>query len=264
MNSPGRRRITVVLLDKPQSRELLSLGATIASLLQVEIEAVFVEDDALYRLTGLPFLRELRVDSRNEARLDPARLTQEWRAIAKQARKALEDSAKRAGLSWSFRVWRGEYDSDLKQLASDSELLLMGSQGIHAARRFSIHSRQTTPVSQPLKLGVILDTGISRQKLLKTITELLQKPEIRLILFLFPDGDPSWERALQSYLTEHDPDNHITVVPLTDSKPATLATQLKRAACDLLMISEQSSLLQGPTIRRLLEGLPYPTVLVRQ
>ncbi|MES9823571.1 MAG: hypothetical protein ABW127_03995 [Candidatus Thiodiazotropha endolucinida] len=264
MNSPARRRITVVLLDKPQSKELLSLGATIASLLQAEIEGVFVEDDALFRLTGLPFLRELRIDSRNEARLDPTRLIQEWRAIAKHAREDLEESARRAGLNWSFRVWRGEYDSDLQQLATDSEMLLMGSQGTLTSRRLSTQPRQVSSASKPLKLGAILDVDMASQKLLETITELGKSPSIALTLFLTPDEEKPQEAALQSYLSQRDQHQHINVVYLNDLEPTALAKQLKSSACDLLMISEQSPLLQGPTIKRILESLPYPTVVVRK
>jgi AraC-like DNA-binding protein len=263
MTPQNRRRITVVLLDRPQSRELLSLGATIAALLQAEIEGVFVEDDALFRLTGLPFLRELRLDSRHEVRLDPARLAQEWRAIAKQAREALEESATRAGLNWSFRVWRGEYDSDLKHLASDSEMLLMCSQGSLSSRRLSRQSRQDSTASAPLRLGVVLDAGMARQKLLEMITELGQKPEIALTLFLPDEEMPSGETP-QSYLARHDPNRHIAVVYINDLEPATLARQLKQSACDLLMLSEQSTLLQGPTIKRILERLLYPTVVIRE
>jgi hypothetical protein len=254
----------VVLLDKPQSRELLSLGATIASLLQAEIEGVFVEDDRLFQLTGLPFLRELRLESRNEARLDSARLTREWRAIAKQAREVLEDSATRAGLSWSFRVWRGEYDSDLEQLATNSELLLMGSRVALSARRLSTQTRASSATMKTLKLGVILDSGMVEKKLLDTINELGQKPQIKLIVFLPPDEQVTVDETLRIYLSQHDPEQRITLIHLTDRDPINLAKQLKHSACDLLMISEQSSLLMGPSVKRILEGLPYPTVVVRK
>jgi hypothetical protein len=253
----------VILLDKPQSRELLSLGATIASLLQAEIEGVFVEDDRLFRLTGLPFLRELRLESRNEARLDPTRLMREWRAIAKQARDTLEDSATRAGLSWSFRVWRGEYDSDLKQLATNSELLLMASQDALSTRRLSTQAKPSSTATKPLKLGVILDSGMVEQKLLDTITELGQKPDIELILFLPPDEQITTDETLRLYLSQHDPEKKITLIRLADKASSSLAKQLKVSACDLLMISEQSSLLAEPTLNRILEALPYPTVVVR-
>jgi hypothetical protein len=254
----------VILLDKPQSRELLSLGATIASLLQAEIEGVFVEDDRLIRLTGLPFLRELRLESRNEVRLDPARLIREWRAIAKQAREVLEDFATRAGLSWSFRVWRGEYDSDLEQFATNSELLLMGSQDALSTHRLSAKARPSSTTTKPLRLGAIFDSGMVEKKLLDTITELGQKSDIELILFLPADEQITADETLQTYLSQHDPEEKITLIRLSDKEPTSLAKQLKAAACDLLMISEQSSLLAGPTLKRILEGLPYPTVVVRK
>lgn len=264
MTPPGRRRITVVLLDKPQSRELVSLGATIASLLQAEIEGVFVEDDRLFRLTGFPFLRELRLESRNEARLDPARLIREWRAIAKQAREALEDSATRAGLNWSFRVWRGEYDSDLEQLATNSELLLMGSQGTLSARRLWTRPKASSKTAKTLKLGVILDSGMVEKKLLDTIAELGQKPEIECCLFLPPGDETAAEERLREYLAQHDPEQQITLNHLTDMAPLKMVKQLKESACDLLMIGEQSLLLLGPSLKHILEGLPYPTVVVRK
>ena len=52
MNAGPTRRLTVVLHDKPQSQRLLDLGARIASQLQAELEGVFVEGAALFRLTG--------------------------------------------------------------------------------------------------------------------------------------------------------------------------------------------------------------------
>jgi hypothetical protein len=145
----------------------------------------------------------------------------------------------------------------------DSEMLLMSGQGALSTRRMSSYYRAAPVASQPLKLGVILDRGMTERKLLDTITELGQKPEIELILFAPPDdGDPS-EEGLQEHLSRHDPDKQINLVKLTDKEPANLAKQLKRSACDLLMISERSSLLRRPTIKQVLEDLPYPTVVVR-
>ncbi|MEW8585089.1 MAG: hypothetical protein AB2531_04940, partial [Candidatus Thiodiazotropha sp.] len=65
------------------------------------------------------------------------------------------------------------------------------------------------------------------------------------------------------YLLQQDPKQLITLVHITDKEPLKLAKQLKASACDLLMISEQSSLLQGQTIKQILQHLPYPTVIVR-
>lgn len=264
MNAHPRRRITVVLHDKPQSQHLLELGASIAALLQAEIEGIFVEDDALFRLTGLPFLRELKRDSHAEERLDATRLLQEWRALAKSAQQALENSANAAGLSWSFRVWRGDFDSGMKDLAVESEMLLLGRLGNLATSRLPARRQSTRKAERPLKIGVILDDGKEAEHLLDAICELARKPGIQLILFLMPEAAEETARALEERLREIDPQHHNITVRLTERTPAVVAARLKAAACDLLMISEGSDLLRGQTMVQRLKGLPYPVVVVRQ
>lgn len=263
MNSRSRRRVTVVLHDRPQSQRLLELGTLIASQLQAELEGVFVEDAALYRLTGLPFLRELKRDSITEERLDADRLLQEWRAMAKLAREALENSASRAGLSWSFRVWRGEFDSDLQELALESPMLLLGRLSAPTPSRYPASQAAARPSVGPLKLGVILDDSESAGRLLEAVAELSRKPEIQLVLFLLPGGLPQGDSTIEQRLAEIDPQHHNILLRLSDKDPLNLTARLKAAACDLLMISESSELLRGQTMKQRLRGLPYPVVVVR-
>jgi nucleotide-binding universal stress UspA family protein len=261
MNAQTRRRITVVFHDKPQSQRLLELGARIASQLQAELEGVFVEDAALYRLAGLPFLRELKRDSFTEERLDAERLRKEWRAMAKLAREALERSATSAGLDWSFRIWHGEFDNDLPNLALESQMLLLGRLATLTPSRFS--AMRGGAHTGPLKLGVILDSVTALEKLLEAVGELSRKPEIQLILFLMPDAQESKSGPFEQRLKENDPQHHNIRVQVPDREPATLIASLKAAACDLLMISATSGLLQGQSMKRRLSELPCPVVLVR-
>lgn len=263
MSAQLRRRITVVLHDKTQSKRLLELGAQIASQLQAEIEAVFVEDAALYRLTGLPFLRELKHDSFTEERLDASRLLKEWRAMASLAREALESSANQAGLSWSFRVWRGEFDSELQDLVLESPMLLLGRLSAPAPSRYPSSRKAGPSPASPLKLGVILEGGEATERLLEAVGELSRKPEIQLILFLLPGGLPSDGSSLELRLAEIDPQHHNILLQITDRAPVNLAIRLKAAACDLLMISESSELFRGQTMKQRLQGLPYPVVVIR-
>jgi hypothetical protein len=259
-----RRRITVVLHDKPQSQHLLELGASIASLLQAELEGVFVEDAALFRLTGLPFLRELKRNSHTEERLDADRLLQEWRALAQAAQQALENSANAAGLDWRFRIWRGDFDNSMKELALESEMLLLGRLGSLATSRLPARRQSPRQPERHMKIGVILDDGKDAGHLLDAICELARKPGIQLILFLMPDAAEETGRALETRLREIDPQHHNIILHLSEREPTVVATRLKAAACDLLMISEGSDLLQGETMIQRLKGLPYPVVVVRQ
>ncbi len=261
MNAGSRRRLTVVLHDKPQSQRLLELATRIASQLQAEVEGVFVEDAALFRLTGLPFLRELKRDSFTEQRLDPDRLTKEWRAMAKLTREALESSATQAGLSWSFRVWRGDMGEDLAKLAMESPMLLLGRLAVLSPSRSA--STITKPRPGPLKLGVILDSRESAHHLIDAVGELSLKPEIQLILFVLMENFETGYNELTAQLQTIDPQHHNVLVQVPDTKPAGLITHLKAAACDLLMISAHSHLLAGQGIQRRLADLPYPVVVVR-
>ena len=264
MNTNSRRRITVVLHDKPQSQRLLELGSRIASQLQAELEAVFVEDAALFRLTGLPFLRELKRDSITEERLDAQRLLKEWRAMAKLARQSLEDSARQAGVSWSFRVWRGEVDQELQQLSVESPMLLLGRLNTLTSSRHLPGYDVSSSRQRPLKLGVILDNAESSEHLLQAVGDMSLKPEIQLILFASPQDQWASGLNLGKRLDEIDPQHHNILVELTDDSPTTLSTSLKAAACDLLMVSEHSELLRGRNMLMKLRALPYPVVVVRQ
>jgi hypothetical protein len=261
MTTPNHRRITVVIHDKLQSQLLLELGARIATQLQAELEVVFVEDAALYRLTGLPFLREVKRDSFTEERLDQARLLKEWRAMANLTRESLKNSATQAGVNWSFRVWRGEIGSELAQLTMESPMLLLGRLAPPIpGRRLTSHPGAYTG---PLKLGVIIDNREAADQLLEAIKELSRKPEIQLILFLIPDGIKDSADQLQKQLQESDPQHHNVIVRVPENRSTNLIASLKAAACDLLMLSASSELLQGQDIIRGLSELPYPVVLVR-
>ena len=262
MNAGQPRRLTVVLHDKPQNRRLLELATRIASQLEAELEGIYVEDAALFRLSGLPFLRELTRDSFTEQRLDQQRLLREWRATAKLARQSLEDSATQAGVAWSFQVRRGEFDSELQQLVLESPLLLLGRLSAPTAGRYA--ADQASSRQRPLKLGVILDSTETTEHLLQTLGELSLKPEIQLILFIPPGMKCRPGETLDQRLEAIDPQHHNVRVRLSDPSPATLTTGLKAAACDLLMLSERSELLRGRSMLMKLKALPYPVVVVRQ
>ena len=51
--------------------------------------------------------------------INPGRMEQELRALARRAERLLSEHAARHNVAWSFRVWRGSIDSEL--LAADIE-----------------------------------------------------------------------------------------------------------------------------------------------
>jgi hypothetical protein len=263
MTSLSQRRVTVVLHDRPQSQRLLDLGTSIASLLKAELEGVYVEDAALFRLAGLPFLRELRRDSQSEERLDSNRLLQEWRAMAKLTRQAVEASASRAGLSWRFRVWRGDIDDELMSLVPESELLLLGRLGRLSTGRLYRRSSSGKKARETLRLGVVLEAEASSERLLEIVRDLLGVPQLELIFLLLPGTSPTAQASLRASLQHLDADRHSRILLLTGATPTDLTAQLKATDCDLLMIGEPSGLLRGASMKQCLRQLPYPVIVVR-
>ncbi|MCU7844169.1 MAG: hypothetical protein KZQ93_10055 [Candidatus Thiodiazotropha sp. (ex Monitilora ramsayi)] len=97
-----------------------------------------------------------------------------------------------------------------------------------------------------------------------TNTELEQKPGIQLILFLLPDEKNLFQVAVQDLLNHIGPQRQSQMAHVIEWDPANLSQQLKATACDQLVMSEQSPLLEGPTVKRVIEALPFPAVVTRR
>ena len=99
------RRILVALDVSEQSRAALEAAARLAGGLNAELVGLFVEDSELLQVAELPVTR--LVGARGTGTLDPAMLRRAFRVQAAEAREALERTAERWQVKWSFRVTRG-------------------------------------------------------------------------------------------------------------------------------------------------------------
>jgi len=106
------RRILVAMDARPESLLALEHAAALASRLDAEIAGLFIEDEALLRLCGLPVF-EVTLGGGLARRPESATLAREMRARAGAARLALERAAAPHRLSWTFRVTRGRLDEEV-------------------------------------------------------------------------------------------------------------------------------------------------------
>ncbi len=106
------RRILVALDSRPESLQALERAATLASQLDAEIAGLFVEDESLLRLCGLPVV-EVTLGAGGTRHLAATTLRREMRARADAARRALERAATPRRLAWSFRVTRGRLEEEV-------------------------------------------------------------------------------------------------------------------------------------------------------
>jgi hypothetical protein len=120
------RRIVVGLDMAPHSRSALVAATSLASELDAELEALFVESDEMHRLAGLPFARETGFPSASVRRIDTAVLERAMEAHAREARRALTTLADPRAVRWSFRVARGSVADQLFAASTSADLAVVG------------------------------------------------------------------------------------------------------------------------------------------
>lgn len=143
MSAPMRRgrRILVALDGGPDSMSRLEQAAMLAADLQVELAGLFVEDDDLFRLCGLP-VREISLGSGAVRRPDRATMERELRVRQAEARRRLQDVAVRRRVSWSFEVRRGRGREALLGAAAETDVVAMWRSVLTVSRR---SGRATAP-----------------------------------------------------------------------------------------------------------------------
>lgn len=129
MTSRLARRVVVALDASAPSREAARAAAGLARRLGAErVSGLFVEDENLHRLAGLPLARELRLPEGSERGLDLETLETELRAAASRARQALEFAAGVERVAWSFEVRRGQVLQQVLEAAGKSDLLVVAEE----------------------------------------------------------------------------------------------------------------------------------------
>ena len=123
------RRIVVGLDASAASLDALSAAAALARRLGSDLRALFVEDQDLLRLAGLPFAQETRSPAGGFDRLVRDEVEGQLRALAARARDALERAAAQVQVSWSFEVARGAVTAKVLASAGEEDLLVLGAGG---------------------------------------------------------------------------------------------------------------------------------------
>ncbi|HUD52184.1 hypothetical protein [Parvibaculum sp.] len=99
-------RIVVGIDTNFMAREALALAARLAASVDARLKGVFVEDENLLSLCGLPFAREISFSGEVRG-VDHERMLRAMRAQAETARRVLQRIASEAHVDWSFDVARG-------------------------------------------------------------------------------------------------------------------------------------------------------------
>lgn len=272
------QRILVALDASTHSLAALRAAADMAASLHAELVGLFVEDENLLNLAGLPFAHEVRTPSASSEPIDSDKMEQDLRLQASQARYALETAARRVKAKWSFKVVRGQVTSAVLEEAIKADLLAMGrvSRPFISRSRLGSTARAASaemgrsvllmPISGELSYPVLVTydgTKAAKQALLAG-TRLAQGSGDLLNVILLYETEAEAER-LQEEVTEWLQARRLRAnyLGLPKATAAELAKLIEAADNCVLVLGGESELMKASSIQELLDRTDCPVMLVR-
>lgn len=133
---PGLRHLLVAFDLSAHSLAALEAAAALAARTGGDLLGLYVEDEDFLRLADLPAARFVDARSAAVRPHDVATMERELRHLAEGARRAIEETARRARVRWSFRVVRGPVPPCVLAEAAHADLVALGRTGHegHAGR----------------------------------------------------------------------------------------------------------------------------------
>lgn len=131
-DAPALRRLVLDLTHHDGAS--LRAAAEFAAQLGAALHGVFVEDEALFRLAGMPFARELRLPTREWRALDAETIAGDFRAAAAQARRMLDQAARALGVAGGFEVLRGDPAACFAALPGAADIVVLPAQQLQQPR----------------------------------------------------------------------------------------------------------------------------------
>ena len=132
------KRIVVPLDAASEAGTAIDTAARLAARWQVPLHGVFIEDEELIGLAGLPFARQVTLGAGPEP-LTKDHVEDHFRAFAERARRELSAKADRHAVKWSFEVVRGPLAADA--LGGEHDFVVAGAATRPIGDHFRVSSR---------------------------------------------------------------------------------------------------------------------------
>jgi hypothetical protein len=131
-------RIVVPLDAASETATAIDTAVRLAARWHVPVHGVFIEDEELIGLAGLPFARQVTLGAGLEP-LTKAQVEDHFRAAAERVRRELATAAEQHAVNWSFDVARGPLTADM--LAGEHDLVVAGAVTRPVGGHFRLASR---------------------------------------------------------------------------------------------------------------------------
>jgi hypothetical protein len=134
------KRLVLGLQAGPSARAIRA-AAEFASLLNLELVGLFFQDTRLEKLSGIPFVRELRLLGGGWQPIDIDRLSRDFELAARNAERLLASEATQFSTKWQFEVTRELFSEAFGALSRASDIVMIvqpESPAEYATRQFPL------------------------------------------------------------------------------------------------------------------------------
>lgn len=272
------RRILVALDSSTHSLAALQAAAELAASLHAELIGIFVEDENLVHLAGLPFAHELRSPAAKRRPMSSEAMERQLHLQAAQARHALEKAAERVNAQWSFRTIRGQVTPSILSAALDADLVALGrvSRPLHFRSRLGSTARaafmktdrsvlvmqQGSDLSYPVL--VTYDGSNAAQQALAAAAKLAHfsgdKLNVLLLSAEIEQATPLRDEV-SAWLDERSLSAEFHWLP--EPTVGKLAEVVRSSENCMLVLGGDNPLLSAEAIQELLDETDCPVMLVR-
>lgn len=159
-----RRRLLLDLCHLAEELDGISAAAEFAQLLQRELVGVYVEDEALCSLAGLPFARELQLPGHAWSPIGTEAVEAAFREASLRLRGILQRQGARHGVASSFESARGDPAGFVAAMSRDTDILALGLPPSPSGRAFGTFRDAWRAAMQSRAAILLLPARIARRR----------------------------------------------------------------------------------------------------
>lgn len=226
----------------------IDLAIEMAATVKTPLQVIFIEDEDLVRIAGLPFASEICRSTAQQNPTDENRMQRSLRSRASQFRKSLQESAQAYGVAWSFESISGKATDVGLQTELEITYTIIG-QPVSYRSLSKSHRR-------PRRI-LVAGNQLARVKpALQAVLQSFSTEKIEIILLQTEQsGQPSILEFLQK---THASEKRISIVEAR-AEQSGLILSATDTAFDCAILSRQNS---EDIQRQLINNLHCPVILV--
>jgi hypothetical protein len=267
-------RVVVTLDAAAENRTAIDTAVRLAARTGAPLHGVFVEDEELLHLAGLPFARQVTIAKGTET-LSREDIALQLRAEAERARHELMRAAKRHRVEFTFEIVRGT-EAIAASGASERDLLIAGGLTRPIAGHFRVEHRRRPSVEAaagPILLArtlwtargsvVILlrDRDAASARLFDTAAQIAAAKDSGLAVLCAPPLAGAHE--IEQWIAERAAAHRIRVrVEAAPAEPAVLRERLGQLDCRVVALDAGLSERNGGGLRGLVERFSCDMLVV--